>query len=295
MLRYNLAAIALKAFSLNGPTRRLYRWLGNSYGARQRERASIDVYRRRGDFFIDLCDKYDVGRAGQRLLEIGTGWTHWYSLYLRLQRDVRITMVDVWDNRQSTLCKAAFVKLTREWDGGCRTTCGRTCTRFMLRAASKSCTSGWDWSTSLTRAETWSGFPTASSKGPSAFTSSSTSTATATCTGRADGARARARIAFDPPDRDRRPSFALHRSRLPEAVHDLLGQDLAAALPEPGAILQSHPALGVAERVRASRLPAPEKIVETAIVEHLDVDPRWAGYSAEDKSCVIATLVHQRP
>ena len=35
------------------------------------------------------------------LLEIGnTGWLHWESTILRLFNDVRITLFDVWDNRQ---------------------------------------------------------------------------------------------------------------------------------------------------------------------------------------------------
>lgn len=37
-----------------------------------------------------------------------------------------------------------------------------------------------------------------------------------------------------------------------------------------------------------------EKMAESTSIEGLEIDPRWAGYSEEDKACTIATLVHQR-
>lgn len=56
MLRYNLAATGLKAFSLNRPSRKLYRWMGNTYGAKRRERVDIAVYRGRGNLLVNLYE-----------------------------------------------------------------------------------------------------------------------------------------------------------------------------------------------------------------------------------------------
>jgi SAM-dependent methyltransferase len=112
MLRYTLAAFALKAFSSNGAGRKLYRQLGNRIGGRQRLAVSdIDIRVARGDLLVELCRKHGVVRDGDRVLEIGTGWMHWYSLYLRLFYDLEITALDIWDNRQFDALKAAAAKL----------------------------------------------------------------------------------------------------------------------------------------------------------------------------------------
>ena len=43
--------------------------------------------------------------------ELGTGWIHFYSLYLRLFFDFRGTLYDVWDNRQLHALKRIFSQL----------------------------------------------------------------------------------------------------------------------------------------------------------------------------------------
>jgi len=112
MLRYSLAALALKTFSLNQASRRLYRELGNTYGARRRVTVGdFDSRLKRGDLLIDLCRKHHALRDGDRLLEIGTGWMHWFSLYAALYYDLKITGFDVWDNRQFPALVAAARKL----------------------------------------------------------------------------------------------------------------------------------------------------------------------------------------
>jgi SAM-dependent methyltransferase len=112
MIRYALAAGALKAFSLNGATRRLYRHVGNAVGGRRRAaNLDLEVYVERGNLLIELCRKYAAAQDGQRLLEIGTGWMHWFALYLRLFVDAEIATMDVWDNRQFDALAAAFEKL----------------------------------------------------------------------------------------------------------------------------------------------------------------------------------------
>lgn len=113
MLRYTIAALALKAFSVNAMTRRLYRRLGNTVGAKRRAAAKdIDVRIERGDLLVELCRRHGVFGNGSRMLEIGTGWMHWYSIYARLFIDpLNITAMDVWDNRQFSALMAAARKL----------------------------------------------------------------------------------------------------------------------------------------------------------------------------------------
>jgi len=111
MLRYFLAATALKMFSANSTSKALYRRIGNVLGQEMRKRESIDTRIRRGNLLVDLCNKYSAVNEGDKLLEIGTGWIHWYSIYLRLYYDVSITMLDVWNNRQFIALKSAFSKL----------------------------------------------------------------------------------------------------------------------------------------------------------------------------------------
>jgi SAM-dependent methyltransferase len=112
MIRYILAALALKAFSLNAPTRALYRKIGNTFGAKARHEVSdLGVRVERGDLLVALARKYDAIAPGAAVLEIGTGWMHWYGLYLRLFWDLRVTAFDVWDNRQYSALQAGFAKL----------------------------------------------------------------------------------------------------------------------------------------------------------------------------------------
>ena len=116
MLKYAMAAAALKAFSLNPLSRNLYRRIGNVVG--QRNRLSVDDFDirvARGDLLVELCRKHAAVRDGDRVLEIGTGWMHWYSLYLRLFYDLRMTTLDIWDNRQLQALHAAASKLSERF------------------------------------------------------------------------------------------------------------------------------------------------------------------------------------
>ena len=101
MLRYAMSAVALKAFSVNELTKRAYRAMGNVIGERLRMRGTyVDTYISRGDLFRELSDRYEITPDGGQLLEIGTGWLHWHSIYHRLFNTVDISMMDVWDCRQ---------------------------------------------------------------------------------------------------------------------------------------------------------------------------------------------------
>lgn len=118
MVRYVLAALALKIFSANAITKTLYRKIGNTLGQASRKKGSIDHYVTRGNLLNDLFDKYAVVKAADKFFELGTGWMHWYSVYLRLYYDVSITMFDVWDNRQFEAFRASFSTLRSSIDAG---------------------------------------------------------------------------------------------------------------------------------------------------------------------------------
>ncbi len=111
MIKYLFTAFTLKLFSFNKISRKVYRKLGNTFGAKNREKADIEINIIRGNLFLSLCEKYNAVQEDNNLFEIGTGWIHWYALYIRLFYKVKITMMDVWDNRQLEALKASFQKL----------------------------------------------------------------------------------------------------------------------------------------------------------------------------------------
>lgn len=114
MIRYVGAALALKAFSLNGATRDLYRRFGNRFGGPLRRRDSyLRSHVTRGELLLDLTERYGLRRGGERLLEIGTGWVHWHSLYQRLHTQARITAFDIWDCRQFDSLQTLFGEFAR--------------------------------------------------------------------------------------------------------------------------------------------------------------------------------------
>lgn len=117
MLKYVMAAAALKAFSVNTLSKKTYRKIGNTFGVQQRLAVKdLDVRVARGDLLVQLCQKHHAIRGGDRILEIGTGWMHWYSLYLRLFYEIQVTALDIWDNRQFRALQAAGKKLASRFD-----------------------------------------------------------------------------------------------------------------------------------------------------------------------------------
>jgi len=111
MLRYQLAAAALKALSASSWSRTFYREvIGNRFGARRRLRAGLNPgYVRKAALLLDTCRRHAVLRDGMRFLEVGTGWMHFYAIVVRLVSEARGTLVDVTDNRQLDALKA-FVR-----------------------------------------------------------------------------------------------------------------------------------------------------------------------------------------
>jgi len=117
MIKYALAGVALKVFSCCPPARGLYRQIGNTLGQRKREGLDISTYVERSDVLVSLLEKHNALRDGAAMLELGTGWIHWFSLYLRLHADMSVDLFDVWDNRQFGALKSAFSKLAKKWQG----------------------------------------------------------------------------------------------------------------------------------------------------------------------------------
>lgn len=117
MLKYALAGAALKAFSANTITKSAYRRIGNVIGERKRLAVDdLDIRIGRGDLLLDLVRKHDALRDGDRLLEIGTGWMHFYALYLRLFQEIEVTTLDIWDNRQFRALQACAAKLKARFE-----------------------------------------------------------------------------------------------------------------------------------------------------------------------------------
>ncbi|MGX7951732.1 methyltransferase domain-containing protein [Tsuneonella sp. HG249] len=100
MLRYRLAAGALKAFSLNDTTRRAYRRLGNAIGGQARSRKIKANAVGKADRSLRFMESHGAIRDRMRLLELGSGWVHWEALFARCFYDVEIILFDMWDNRQ---------------------------------------------------------------------------------------------------------------------------------------------------------------------------------------------------
>ena len=102
---------ALKLFSANNLTKKLYRRLGNTAGAKRRVQAGLPrVYVERASDIIAKVRKYDIIKPGDKLLELGTGWLHWESTVLRLFYDVEVSLFDVWDNRQFSVFQRYFAE-----------------------------------------------------------------------------------------------------------------------------------------------------------------------------------------
>jgi SAM-dependent methyltransferase len=99
-LRYIMAAWGLKAFSATQSSRQLYRYLGNRAG-QSRHSSVTPADLERGLWIYGTVSRAQccLG-ANSTVLELGTGWTHFYSIFLRLFFDAQIVLFDVQDNRQ---------------------------------------------------------------------------------------------------------------------------------------------------------------------------------------------------
>ena len=101
MVKYVLAAIALKCFSSGPLMRSLYRRTGNRFGSKARaSRPMPGYYAQRVKRMLSLQRRHGIVGNGDHIIELGTGWLHWDALSWRLFYDVKVVMFDVWDNRQ---------------------------------------------------------------------------------------------------------------------------------------------------------------------------------------------------
>jgi len=92
---------AYKLLSTNKITRKFYRFLGNKIGDKlKRKRGLNKNYVNQGRKMVYLLRQYCNIKKSDNLLELGTGWIHWYSTFVRVFHNVEITLFDVWDNRQ---------------------------------------------------------------------------------------------------------------------------------------------------------------------------------------------------
>jgi SAM-dependent methyltransferase len=108
MLRYCMASMTLKTLSV-GPGPRLYRRLANVLGGARREaEGRHPAYVERANLLINVLQGYGMAQPGMKVLEIGTGWVHWYGLVLRMAYDCQIDLLDVVDNRQLASLRRHF-------------------------------------------------------------------------------------------------------------------------------------------------------------------------------------------
>jgi len=112
MLIYQCVAIILKLFSATRSTRRMYRWLGNWIGQSRRKKRFNTTYIERGKWLLDRLTEFGLNLSpSSHVLELGTGWMHFYAVFLRLFSTTQITVFDVIDNRQLSALQWTFNKL----------------------------------------------------------------------------------------------------------------------------------------------------------------------------------------
>jgi len=129
IVRYQIAALLLKYFSSFAFMRRLYRFAGNSLGDRHTTVSQSELERG-----IWLCERFrEEGFSEDKkniVLELGTGWTHFYAIFIRLFFKTEIVLFDIHDNRNllslknrcakllNALLTPSFLGLFQDWDLG---------------------------------------------------------------------------------------------------------------------------------------------------------------------------------
>jgi SAM-dependent methyltransferase len=104
--RYVSAALALKTIGATGTGRSAYRYLsGHCMTHRHGDLGSGAMTT--GLWVWDAIGEA-LPRGPARVLELGTGWTHFYSLFLRLAYPVQVVLFDVVDNRNLEALRRRF-------------------------------------------------------------------------------------------------------------------------------------------------------------------------------------------
>lgn len=116
MFKYNfIYPILYKLFDTNSLTRKSYRYLGNKIGERTKTNLGLTKnYLSQGRKINFLFHKYCKVEENDNLLELGTGWLHWYATFFRIFNNVKIDLFDVWDNRKINTFKKVMKQLTFE-------------------------------------------------------------------------------------------------------------------------------------------------------------------------------------
>jgi len=116
-ISYFGTATLLKIFSMNSLTKKAYRIISNKYFQSNHYNVS-DIDFSRGLWLYKSINQTIPKQNNQRyqLLEIGTGWTHFYGLFLRHLMNIDLTLFDIRDNRQwdatKTRAKNLYSKLS---------------------------------------------------------------------------------------------------------------------------------------------------------------------------------------
>ncbi len=115
MISYLFLGVCYKIISFNSLTVKLYRMLGNIFGSKRRisrnlPQKNVDL----GNELISLLTDYCKTKPGDEMLELGTGWMHWFSVFIKVFNDVNITLFDIWDNRQFDSFKSYITQLNNK-------------------------------------------------------------------------------------------------------------------------------------------------------------------------------------
>lgn len=112
LARYHVTALTLKFFSLTPSLRFLYRFLSNRSGRRHTKVSQTELDR--GKWVNQRIGEAQFPPGEQlTVLELGTGWTHFYAIFLRLFLNAKITLFDVQDNRNLSSLKIRCANLLR--------------------------------------------------------------------------------------------------------------------------------------------------------------------------------------
>lgn len=116
LVRYGAAATGARLFGLTRGTRALYRALGNRLS--QGGHSEVNrVVMSQGAWLWKAAELADPPLdATARVLELGTGWTHFYGLFLRLLYPVKLVMFDVQDCRQLDALRTRFARVADSVD-----------------------------------------------------------------------------------------------------------------------------------------------------------------------------------
>lgn len=114
IMKYKMKAKLFQIFSHNELNIWIYRWLGNILSKYIKNNLDISSWVKRSKLLLQLITKYNILQRNDLVFEHGSGWLHWYGIFIRLNYNVKITLFDIWDNRQFKILKKAFLKFKKD-------------------------------------------------------------------------------------------------------------------------------------------------------------------------------------